>query len=807
MIRTDRIITGFVIAVAILQNVYSLPQNFITINGAVKDSAGYPVENAAVSVEYFKTGTYTDQSGNFILKVPADGKMHILNVSMTGYETLSIEILCNKNFNTGTLIIRETVTGLNEVKVTSTTRSSGIGAIFISPRDVRFLPSSSGSFEAVLKTLPGVSSNNELSNQYSVRGGNYDENLVYINDIEIYRPFLIRSGQQEGLSAINQDLVASVVFLPGGFSSIYGDRMSSVLDITYRRPVNNRGTVTSGLLINSAHYEGISPSGKITWLAGARYKSSRMMLKTLDSKGDYLPVFADIQGIISIKTSKSSELSFFGSFASNTFHFIPRSRESKFGNETEAYRLFVLFEGNEKDSYNTWNLALTWKHSGKNIINKLTVSYFGTAEKEAFDIKGYYNLNLLDKNIGIENFSDTTMNIGIGSFLSHARNFVNAGIAAASYKGEAFTEKNLSLKWGFKIGNEFISDDLKEWKLVDSMGYSIPYRPESELMLHSLVRGKLNIKSLFTETYGELQGRINLNRSKYTLTGGVRFITNSLTSEAFICPRISAKVETDRETGIWMSYGAYYQNPFYREMHFPDGTVNNGIKSQKSWHFVAGLSHDFKAWDRPFRFTAEAYNKKLSDIIPYRVDNVRIIYEGANIASGYARGVDLRLNGEFVEGVESWFSISVIDSKLKIPGLTDKMFPSPADQTLNISIFFQDYLPGNPAFRAHLTLSYVTGMPIISPFNKRFDQYHRLPAYRRVDLGITRVFSGQSIFSGNFVKEIIAGLEIYNLLDINNTVSYFWVKTVNNQSGRSRQFAIPEYLTGRCLNFKIAAVF
>ncbi len=807
MFSPVRIIAGLITAAAFFQDVFSLPQEVITISGAVKDSTGHPVENAAVMMEFFSAGTYTDRSGCFVLKVPADGKLHELTVSMTGYEARSIGILCKNDVNIGDIVIRESVTGLNEVKVISTYRLPAAGAVFISPADVKFLPSSSGGFEAVLKTLPGVSSNNEMSRQYSVRGGNYDENLVYINDIEVYRPFLLRSGQQEGLSAINPDLVSSVMFSSGGFSCVYGDRMSSVLDITYRRPVMNRGSATAGLLVSSAHYEGISRSGKVTWLAGARYKSSRMMLRTLDSRGDYLPVFADVQGILTVKTGKLSEVSVFGSLASNTYHFIPRSRESKFGNEAEAYRLFVLFEGREKDTYRTWNTAVTWKHSGAKASNKITASFFCTAERETFDIRGYYSLNLLDKNTGTENFTDTAMNIGTGSFLTHARNVVNAGIFSVRYRGEAVPLRNISLRWGFRLSDEFITDDIKEWKMVDSTGYSVPYRPDGELSLYSLVKGSLKVSALITETYGEIQGRVKAGKSRYVLTGGTRFITNSFTGEAFLCPRASVKIEAGEKTDIWISSGAYYQNPFYREMHFPDGSVNNGIKSQKSWHFTAGLSYDFRSWNRPFRFTAEFYNKTLHDIIPYRLDNVRVIYEGENIASGYSRGIDLRLNGEFVEGAESWFSLSVMDSKLRIPGLIDNLFPSPSDQTLNVSIFFQDYLPGNPAFRAHLTLSYITGLPVISPFNNRYDQYHRLPSYRRVDLGLTRVFKGQDIFRSNVVREIIAGVEIYNLLDINNTVSYFWVKTVNNQSGRSRQYAIPEYLTGRSLNFRITAVF
>lgn len=802
-----RLLTGIFLSAIIIQDVCSRSQYMITVSGVVKDTTGLPVEYAAVTVSGVKAGTYTDLNGRFYLRIPGDGTERMLNISVTGYESLSFSITCNRDISLGDIIIREKITDIGEIKVVSEIRKVSTTTVRIVPKDFRFLPSSSGSFESVLKTLPGVSSNNELSSAYSVRGGNYDENLVYINDIEISRPFLIRSGQQEGLSAINPDLVSSVLFSSGGFSAVYGDKMSSVLDISYRKPMKSGGSVASGLLLSSAHYEGISASGKVTWLAGVRYKSSRLMLKTLDSKGDYHPVFADIQGVITMKTGKRSEMSFFGSAASNTYNYIPQSRESRFGNETEAYRLFVLFQGREKDRYQTWNLALTWKYSGIKSRHKIGVSNFGTTEKENFDIRGYYSLNLLDKNTGSENLTDTAMNIGIGSFLSHARNSVNASIASVSYKGETIFNRVLKARWGIKLSHENISYNIREWKLSDSAGYSLPYNPGNGLMVSSMIKGSSDIKKLKSEIYGEIQRTVARDAGSYIFTAGARGIYNSFTSEYFICPRVSARMETRKNITAWISAGAYYQNPFYREMHFPDGSLNTEIKSQKSWHVVSGMFYDFRAWDRPFRFSAEAYNKKLENLIPYRLENVRIIYEGENIASGYSRGIDFRLNGEFVEGAESWFSLSLMDSRLKIPGIIDGMFPSPSDQTLNINIFFQDYLPGYPNYRAHITLSYVTGIPIISPFNNRYDQYHRLPSYRRVDLGLTKLFSNPHLLPGTTIKEVVAGIEIFNLLDINNTVSYFWVKTVNNLSGRSRQFAIPDYLTGRSLNFKVTALF
>jgi len=808
MIRVIKIILPFIISGVFLCQSCPAFQDLIVINGIIKDTTGIPVGNAAVIISELNAGTYTDLNGFFSLSVPADEKHHILKVSVTGYESKTIAIVCNRSVNLGEIYIKRKITGLEEITVTAESKQAGAGMIKISPKDFSMIPSASGSFETVLKTLPGVSSNNELSSQYSVRGGNFDENLVYINDIEIFRPFLIRSGQQEGLSVINPDLTGSVLFSPGGFGVTYGDKLSSVLDITYRHPTELRASVSAGLLYNSVHFEGINPSGKISWLTGIRYKSSRMMLKTLDSKGDYLPVFADFQSLVTMNTGKNSELSIFGTYSSNTYNYIPRSRESKFGNEAEAYRLYVLFEGREKDLYRTWNTALTWKYSGKKSVHKIIASYFGTNEKETFDIRGYYSLNMLDKNTGSENMVDTSMNIGAGSFLSHARNRINANFFAIKYSGSLDVSNNLSFRWGIKASNEMIKDNIREWKMVDSAGFSIPHNTGNELYIYSLIKGNNNITNRICEAYGETRATLKKETYKTLITGGIRSIYSSFTSEFYACPRFSARVEMNGGISVWLASGAYFQPPFYREMRFPDGTLNNNIKSQKSWHVVTGISYDFKAWERPFRFTAEIYNKKLSGIIPYRLDNVRIIYEGDNLTSGYSRGIDMRLYGEFVEGAESWFSLSFMDSKLKMPGIIEGMFPSPSEQTVNCNIFFQDYLPGNPGYRAHINISFITGLPVISPFNNRYDQYHRMPSYRRVDLGITRVIKGNSSTgTPGILKEMIVSVEIYNLLDINNTVSYFWIKTVNNQSGQSRQFAVPDYLTGRSLNFKVKALF
>jgi hypothetical protein len=789
--------------------VYSSSQSII--KGLVTDSLGKPMEGVTVLLPEINSGTYTDNKGLFSLTLPADGKEYTVVFSYVGFKTMKKVIRCDRELVTINVTLYAEVNPIKEIMVQAERSVTEPSLTYIPIKDINLLPSASGSFEMILKTMPGVSSYNELSSQYSVRGGSFDENLVYVNDIEIYRPFLIRSGQQEGLSFINPDLTSSVRFSSGGFSAAYGDKMSSVLDIRYRQPVSNAGSVNLGLLTSSLHYEGLSKNKKFSYLFGARYKSSTLMLKTLDAKGNYLPVFADIQSLLSYRTGNTSIMSFLGTFSSNTYKFIPESRVSKFGNEASAYQLFVLFNGTEKDKYEAWNFVLSWEFSGKNLFkHKILLSSFGTNEKESFDIRGSYSLSNLDKENGSENFSDSVMNIGIGSWLSHARNKLTANIQSLAYKGEKKWERN-SISWGLRIRNEKFTDKIKEWSKVDSAGYVVP-RNSEKLSLSTLIYSENNLTKSFYESFLQSVNTFSPGSVEVSVNAGIRGYYNSFSKEKLLSPRVSVILRSGENLSFHLSGGIYCQPPFFREMRYPDGTLNREIKSQQSFHTVFGIIYDFKAWDRPFRLSSELYNKSLSNIIPYRLDNVRIIYLAENIARGYSRGIDVRLNGEFVPDAESWISLSLMDSKLEIPSRNSGKFPSPSDQTLGLNLFFQDYLPGNPSYRAHLNIAFATGVPIISPYNDRFDQYHRLPAYRRVDLGMTKVIKSRySLLPGNsFLRhfnEIVAGLEIFNLLDINNTISYLWLKTVNNLSGESRQFAIPNYLTGRSLNLKLSVTF
>jgi hypothetical protein len=809
MIRISKISGLILLLISINWKISSAQQTYI--RGVVSDSATYPIEAVSISLLNTPSGIYTDKRGSYSLNIPTDGNEYIVVFSHIGFRPERRKIKCDKPEIVINMTMYEDVTSIGEVIVNSGRENIAAPLMRIPVKDIHLLPSASGSFEAILKTMPGVSSNNELTSQYSVRGGNFDENLVYVNDIEIFRPFLIRSGQQEGLSFINPDLISSVKFSSGGFSAMYGDRMSSVLDISYRKPVSEKGSVNPGLLTSSVHYEGITRDQKLSYLIGVRYKSSRLMLKTLDARGNYQPVFADIQSLISYKTGERSSLSFLSTFSSNTYNFIPQSRVSSFGNEAAAFRLYVLFGGREKDRYTTWNSVLTWEFYEKNNFNhKIIISAFNSTEKESFDIRGWYSLNSLDKEYGSENFSDSLMNIGIGSSLAHARNRLSANLISLTYKGEKIW-KNTTLNWGLKVRNNNFNDKIREWTMVDSSGYSLPSNSDN-LLITSLISSENTLNNWLYDTYLQTSNSFILGYHKVFLNAGLRALYDSFTKELLFSPRVSTGIESGKNLSFYLSGGVYFQPPFYREIRYPDGRLNRHIESQKSIHTVLGMYYYFNAWGRPFRLTTELYNKVLSNIIPYRIDNVRIIYSGENSAKGYSRGIDFRLNGEFVHDAESWISISVMDSKLEIPSTDIGRFPSPSDQTFNMNIFFQDYLPSYPTWRAHINIAFVTGIPIISPYNDRYDQYHRLPSYRRVDLGITKIIKRRNspLTGGKLLKyfdEVFAGVEIFNLLDINNTISYLWIKTVNNLSGQMRQFAVPNYLTGRSLNFKLSATF
>jgi hypothetical protein len=801
----------------ILIGLQGIAQTNSTLTGKITDQDRNPLGLVNISIPGTKIGTSSNQEGFYTLVLPPNERLTII-LSMLGYESREIVV----NLNPGEervldITLTASVEELREVQVTGA-RERTDNFIQLDLKDFKQLPSITGEVEAALKTLPGVSSNTELSSQYSVRGGNYDENLVYVNDIEIYRPFLIRSGQQEGLSFVNSDMVASLQFSAGGFDATYGDKMSSVLDITYRQPQSFSGSASASLLGGSLHLEGISKNSRFTHATGIRYKSTRYLLNSFDTQGDYNPVFTDIQTFLTYDLSKKWELSFLGNYANNKYQFIPQDRRTSFGTITDAVQLFVLYDGQEVDKFTTWQGAISadFRPSGK-ILLKFIASAFHTSEEETLDIQGRYSLNALDKELGSENLGDSIMNIGIGRFIDHARNFLDAEVISGMHKG-SYQGNNHHVKWGASFRHEMIDDYLNEWKFVDSAGFSIPYS-DTEVILADSRWSSNKVQSNRITAYLQDKYELPFDSNHMNVNGGIRINYWDFNKQFIISPRITINYwpEWNRDFRIHFSAGYYYQPPFYKEIRNPEGEINPDIKAQKSIHLLLGGELNFTAWERPFKFTTDIYYKRLTEIIPYKVDNVRIDYSGTNMAEGYATGIDMKINGEFVPGVESWASLSFMQTRENITSdfylneegerIEPGYYPRPTDQLVNFGLFFQDYFPNNPTYKVHLNLLFGTGLPASSPYSNRYDQTFRMPSYRRVDLGFSKIISntGYTGSSRNFLKtykSIWIGLEVFNLFDVNNTISYLWITTVNNLSHVSHQYAVPNYLTSRRINVK-----
>jgi hypothetical protein len=777
------------------------------LKGYVRDSAGKALSLVNIGIKDIPYGTSSGADGAYILKIPADNKTHVIVFSSIGYLSYEREFTAGRDTLEINPVLESGITRLDDVTITEYRQKEAPSLRAIPLKDISLIPSASGSIEKLLVSLPGVNSVNELSNQYTVRGGNFDENLVYLNDIEIYHPVLIKTGQQEGLSILNPDLIERVRFSAGGFNASYGDRMSSVLDITYKDPVETGGSVRAGLLLNSIHLQGRGMNDRFSYLAGARYKSNQLLLQTLDTKGNYKPTFYDIQSLLRYRLSPTSRLSLLTTYNSNRYTFIPASRRSTFGNISEAYQLYVRYDGSETDSYRSLNLALAFETETEgNLENNFIAHYYRSTEEEAYDIRGTYALNMLDQNLGSANFGDSLMNIGTGSWLNHARNMLNYNIITINYKGRWEYSDNI-LSWGLRYRNESATDRIREWEKTDSAGFSIPYS-EDRLLLSNVSINDTSLSSNRFEIYFIDNYTFNIAEQQFIFSGGIRFTYWSFSRETLLSPRVSLSYSPPgKKARYFISAGIYYQPPYYREMRYPSGKINMNIVSQKSFHTVIGANYDFRIGITPLRVTGELYYKNLSNIIPYKYDNVRIIYAAENIASGFVRGIDLRLNGEFVKDAESWVSISLMDARHDIAGDDYGYFPAPSDSRFSLNVFFQDYFPSNPTYRAHISLHYSSGIPVSSPYTDRYDNYYRVPSYRRVDIGLSKVIrSRYSKDKGNyfsFFKEIIAGVEIFNLLDIRNTISYNWLTTVNNFCGESRHYAVPNYLTGRSFNLKL----
>ena len=861
-------------------------QENVIIKGSLKTSKGKPINKANISVIGTKIGTTSNKKGEFKFEIENTGSFN-LEVSHVKYQKISKKLNSDtdsvifikmKNKVLQTLDVEYKDPGSSTTEILPTINASNVA-----------LPS--GNIEGLLSSVGfGVRQNNELSSGFNVRGGNFDENLIYVNGIEVYRPFLARSGQQEGLSFINPSMVENIVFSAGGFDAKYGDKLSSVLDISYREPVDFEANLSTSLLGTQLQF-GDRPNSLINYNFGFRYRTNAYLLGALDTKGEYQPRFADVQGLINFNLNEKLKLTLFGTAANNLFSVQPENRQTNFGNINEALRFTVYYEGQENTQYKTYMGALSLQHQ---TTEKLSLNYFistfNTDETEYFDLLGEYRLDELERDLSSDQYGDVAYNRGVGAFLNHARNQLKANVINFYHKGD-FINKKQKTSWGLKLQGENVTNDIKEWnyldsarfntpKPIDSVGYqdpsSIPYQ---QLVLSNLI--KANNKIASSRLTGFVQHRFKFNRSKeinlqyntdsnfnldttftsqdyFTATIGARANYWTFNNQTVFSPRINIKwrpafykYENNqiirKNITFRLATGYYYQPPFYRAARYLDGSINPTIRAQKSIHIVAGGDLVFNMWDRKFKFGSEIYYKFLQDIIPYEIENVRVNYYGENLASGYARGIDLKINGEFVEGIQSYASLSWLQTKEDlsndfyyeyfnqngekiIPGYTidqnradsilyePGFIPRPTDQRLSFSMFFQDQMPDDwdtekvkwSNMKVNINVLVASRLPYGPPGNKRYSDTLRSSFYKRVDIGFSKdlinnetdrsKFKEKSIF--NEIEALWIAFEVFNLLDISNTTNYTWIRDVSG-----RQYSIPSFLTSRRLNLKLVARF
>jgi len=790
----------------------------LTISGTVVDSMHHPLEEVNILVKNTPRGTVTDTKGEFIIKTKARYPV-TLQFSSIGFAPVEYIIRKGEKLKNISVTLKNSNKEISEVSVKGAHTNGSLTKIDANLTDV--LPDAGGgNIEGLVKTQLGVASNNELSSQYRVRGGNYDENLVYVNGIEIYRPFLIRAGQQEGLSFVNPQMVSSVKFSAGGFNAEYGDKMSSVLDIKYKQPDEFAGSASVSLLGASAHIEGISKNKKLSFVSGVRYKTNKYLLGSFDVTGDYNPSFVDVQTFLTYKFNQQWSIEGLGYYSRNAYNFIPEDRETVFGTISDVKHLKIYFEGQEKDLFNTGFISVALSHiHNENNQYKLLVSGFRTYEEETYDILGQYWLQELETLPEEEPAPDEGVkNIGVGSYLQHARNSLLGVVQNIAVRGKHRFNEHL-LTWQAKYQHEYFSDYINEWEMRDSAGYSIPYAGNMIELAYSL-NMDLDLSTHRVTGYVQDEYRLKTGAGDVFFNYGVRINYWTFNNEFLFSPRINVSFipAGNRNFRLRAATGIYYQSPFYKELRLPDGTLNHDIKAQKSVHYLLGGDLYFNVRERPFKFTTEAYYKHLTNLITYQIDNVRIRYSGRNDAVGYATGLDMKINGELVQGLESWATLSVMqtredilddyyietghdgDETIVYPGY----IPRPSDQRVNFSLFFQDYLPHNPTFKVHLNLVFGTGLPFGPPRSPRYKATFRMPPYRRVDMGFSKDFT--AFFNKNkqhkTFRRFWVGLEFFNLFNIDNTISYFWVTDVNN-----RQYAVPNYLTSRRINLKLHAEF
>ena len=812
--------------------------------GKVIDEQNYPIDLANVSVAGTSIGVTTDSKGRYELALPCDTTLNV-TFSFVGFQQVQREVrIASGEKKKMDVTLVSTATSLPDA-VISDRAIDASSLTRLNAKQATLLPSMGGGVENLIKTLPGVISNNELSSQYTVRGGNFDENLIYVNGIEIYRPFLVGSGQQEGLSFVNSRLVNNIEFSAGGFAAEYGDKMSSVLDVTYKKPRETEASLALSLLGAEAHVEGVVGKDKFSYLVGARYKNTAIALNMLATKGSYKPNFTDVQALFNYRFNDKWDLSFLGYYSKNQYFLVPESSTTETGFINAVIRLNVYLEGLELDDYTTGLGALTLEYKPNKDLNlKFITSAYSAYETETYDIFGEYYLGQVETSLGSEQQGNVISNMGTGAYLKHARNAFYAQIYNFDHKGTKVNGENV-LKWGLRFQHQDVDDVVNEWNMVDSAGYNLPHAMDSIGALHT------NPSDLVLDKFHRSHNLLNVNNldgfvqhswtipvkdnGELVLTGGIRANYWGYNNKVYVSPRagIAYKPELEgRDLVFRLSGGVYNQTPFYREIRKRDGTLYKDAEAQMSYQVILGSDFKFRAWGRPFILTSEAYYKYLQNIIPYDVDNVRIRYYADQKAKGYATGLDFKINGEFVKGIDSWASLSFMRSREDIEGdyylvdaegnrlsfyhhsdaaVADTVFLGwhyrPSNQKVSFSLFFQDYIPGAPTWKVNMTLTFGTGMPFNDDTSEFYEPRGTYPPYRRVDIGFVKqlINEGSSFSKGNplnYVKNMFVSVEVFNLLNINNTVSYTWVKDVNNIA-----WGINSYLTPRYVNVKLVTEF
>lgn len=791
-----------------------------TLTGTVRGGDRRPLDLANVAVEGTDIGVNTDPRGAYKLEVPAGKRITVIYSYLSN--TVTREYMTLEPGETRKLDVTLKTKAHELEGVTKKelgTRSEAGGAYILNPANSNQIASTTDGITATIKSLVG--SHNELTSQYTVRGGNFDENLVYVNDFEIYRPYLVRSGQQEGLSFVNSDLVNNVSFSLGGFQARYGDKMSSVLDVVYRRPTQFRGTVMASLLGASLSLEGASKNDKFTYMIGLRQKSNQYLLQSQPTKGVYNPSFTDVQALVNYRINKRWEVEAIGNYARNRFSFYPSESVSSFGVVNEAYQLRVFYNGGEIDQFDSKFAGISTTYRPNDRLKlKLLASGFQTNEQETYDISGEYILGQLETDLGKENFGQINYYLGTGVIQSHARNYLKVKTGTVAHRGTYEGRKHL-VQWGLDAAVTNISDNLHEWERRDSAGFTQPLNP-AQLTLTKFYHTSSDFN--YTRYSGFLQDAFRLggDSGRVFVVAGVRFNYSDLNKELIISPRAQLNVKPRWEKDVLFKFaaGLYAQPPFYREMRDLDGNVNTQLQSQKSFHVVAGAENNFTISKRPYKLTAEVYYKKLWDLVPYEYDDVRIRYYGQNLSEGYAYGAEVRLYGDLVKDATSWVSVGYMKTMERM-NVTYKdqagadsvvntgYIPRPTDQRFMLGLFLQDYLPRNKNFKVNLNLIFATGLPFGPPNGKRANQTLRIPDYKRADIGFsallldgTRKERPSHSFFRNF-ESIWASLEVFNLLGIQNTLSYAWIQDQTTGG----LYAVPNRLTSRLLNVKLIVKF